>query len=482
MKNEEAPPKTHSETAAKDKIPVHEKLVYGLGGPAQFLAGAVGERMSQKVLTLQLGINPALISLSMMIFRFFDSFIDPLMGWISDNFRSKWGRRRPFMVVGIVLAGLTLPFFYRFDSTWGTGGIMTWFIGIGLVMAVFTTIFNVPFQSLKFEMTPDYHERTSVNAYASLVARGLTFVVPWTWWLTQQPLFTDLLPDGQPDTLQGVRNVSLIFAGLMILLGILPALICKERYYKKAIKTKKEPILKSLKLTLKNRTFLLILMTILFMQIEGITDGLAMYLNVYYVWGGDRSGASWVAGMSGTLASVAGISSIPVWAYLAKRVGKHQCLYAVFFLDFLIAAMVWVVYNPELPWLVIFNGVFDGILVAGMWTVIPSMMADVLDKDEWETGERREGIYAASMGWFNKFADTLFFGLSGPLLHFIGFRIAKEANQAEGVFTWIKISMSTVPAICAICMVVCISLYPLSEEKVREIRDKLEARRGAINP
>jgi len=470
-----------SVTAQKDKVPVVEKTLYGLGGPATYMGTFVGDKLSKQILNMQMGISPTLITLSIMVFRIYDGFLDPIMGWISDNTRSRWGRRKPFMFIGAILMALTVPLIYRFNPEWGTAYIIAWFIGIGLIFVTTQTLYNIPFQSLKMEMTPDYHERTSVNAYSSAIQKVIYFFLPWTWWLTQQPLFTDLLPDGQPDSLRGIQNVSLIFACVILVIGIIPSLICKERYYHKAKNNNKEPLLKSFKITFQSKPFRILIFIILFFQIEGLVEGLGGYLNVYHVWGGDRLNASRIGGIGGSLAAVVGLLSLPLWMKISKRFDKHRTLIVVFTIDFIAAIMVWFVYNPDYPYLVILMHFLNSILITGMWVVVPSLLADVIDHDELKTGERREGSFSSFFSWFHKLSGTLFYGLSGPIIDLIGFNAKLGGDQPPEVIGRMFLAMSILPACMGLLMILCMILYPLKQDTMLDIRKQLEERRGEIN-
>lgn len=468
-------------TADKDRIPIKEKVLYGLGSPALGMGQMVGDRISKQVLNMQLGIAPSLITLSIMFFRLCDGMMDPFMGWISDNFRSRWGRRKPFIFIGAILFAVTVPLIYRFNPEWGTAGILTWFIIFGLIAVTASTIYNIPYQSLKMEMSPDYDERTSINAYSSATVKLFYFILPWTWWLTQQPIFTDLLPNGQPDTLKGVHTVSIIYACIIFSIGIIPAIVCKERYYKKAKTNRKEPLWHSFRITFQNKPFRILVFIILFFQIEGLVEGLGMYLNVYYVWGGSQANASWYGGMGGTLGSVVGLLSIPLWSFISRRFGKDKTLYIVFILDFMAAVLVWFVYNPNHPWLVLVMAIMNGMLVTGLWVIVPSMLADVIDHDELRTGERREGSFSSFFSWFHKLSGTLFLGLSGPVLDLIGFNALHGGDQPPEVFSRMFMAMSIIPACMGILMIIFMILYPLKPDTMLDIRKQLEERRGEIN-
>lgn len=468
-------------TAAEDRIPVHEKSLYGLGAPALQMTTNIVDMQIQQVLVYGMGMSPAMKSVIVMIFRIWDSLIDPLMGWISDNTRTRFGRRRPYMLGGCIAMAFIMPFVWRFDSSWDMIWIATWFTIGGMLLSTATTAYNIPYQTLKMEMTPDYNERTSINVYSGIVIKLFSFIAPWVWAMTQMPFFTGQSVGEDPDTLLGVRNVAIWFAGLVIIIGLIPTFICKERYYSMASKQKKEPLLRSFKLTFQNKAFCMLLLFILLLNLEGLVMGMGGYLTTYYVLGGDLKQAAFLQGIGGTASTFLGLLSIPFFGWLAGRYGKERSLFFIVLAQIAMAASILVFYNPNYPWLVIIPAALNGPMIAGLWTVVPSMKADIVDEDELHTGERREGSFESVFSWFLKFSGTLFLGFSGFLVVLIGFKIDLKADQAEGVFRNMILLMFSVPFTFSIVEAWIIYKWPLTAGVMEDIRQKLEARRGKID-
>ncbi|MCU0772885.1 MAG: MFS transporter [Verrucomicrobia bacterium] len=476
-------PDTHrpQKTATEDKVPRHEKALYGLGSPSMGLVDQIIQYQVQQVLVYGLGMSPALNSMIVMIFRIVDALTDPVMGWISDNARTRFGRRRPFMFLGCLLMALILPFVWRFNEHWDMIWIAVWFVIFGILMSTATTIYNIPYQSLKMEMTPDYNERTSVNVYSGIVITLFGLISPWVWKLTQQPFFTGQLPGEEPNTLLGIRNIAIWFAGLVLIIGMIPTFVCKERYYAKAQKQKKEPFLRSLGLTFKSRPFLMMLALIFTMNLEGLVTGMGGYISLYYVFGGDKVFAATFTGVAGTIGGFLGFFSIPFFGKLATRFGKERSLLVVTVAHIVMAGSIWFCYNPKLPWLAVIPVLLNGLLIAGLWTVVPSMKADIVDDDEVRTGERREGSFESVFSWFQKFTGTVFTGISGFVVIAAGFQIKLGAAQADGVFTRMILMMSLIPMALGIIQCILIIKWPLTAGRMGEIRQVLEARRGKID-
>lgn len=476
-------PDTHrpQKTAAEDRIPKVEKVMYGLGSPSLGFVDQIINYQVQQVVVYGLGLSPAINSVMIMIYRIVDAITDPIVGWLSDNTRTRFGRRRPFMLMGCILMALIMPFVWRFNETWDHLWIAAWFVFFGVILTTATTLFNIPYQSLRMEMTPDYNERTSIAMYVGIVGTIFGLITPWVWKMTQQPFFTGQLPGEEPNTLLGIRNIAIWFAGLALILGLIPTFLCKERYYSKAKTQKKEPILNSLKLTFRSKPFLMMLAIIFTMNLEGLVMGMGGYTSLYYVFGGDKVFAATFTGVTGTIGGFLGFFSIPFFGKLATRFGKERSLLVVTIAHIVMAGGIWFCYNPALPWLAMLPGLLNGILIGGLWTVVPAMKADIVDDDEARTSERREGSFESIFSWFQKFTGTIFSGLSGFIVIAAGFEIDLGANQTEGVFTRMILLMSTIPMLLGALQLVLILKWPLTAGRMQEIRETLEARRGKID-
>jgi GPH family glycoside/pentoside/hexuronide:cation symporter len=469
-------------TSDKDKLPLREKAVYGLGNQSMGMVNQVIEYQVQQVLVYGMGMSPVWKGIIIMIFRIWDAFSDPIMGWLSDNTRSRYGRRRPYMFFGTLAMAALLPFVWRFNEGWDMLTIAIWFTLFGMITSTATTVFNIPYQTLKMEMTPDYNERTSINTYAAVVSSIFAIAIaPWIWKMTQQPFFTGQAPSDEPNTLLGIRNLSIWFAVLAVILGLLPTFFCKERYYTKAATQKKEPLLQSLKLTFRNKPFIMMLGIILAGNLDSLVVGMGGYISLYYVFGGDKVFAASFMGVAGTIGGVVGLLSAPFFGGLAKRIGKERALLVVTAIHCVMALSILVVYNPDYPMLAIIPAILAGPMTTAFWVIVPSMKADIIDDDELNTGERREGSFESIFSWFLRFTMTVFSGFSGFIVVLLGFDISMETDQADGVFRNMIIAMALVPAALAALQFYLIMKWPLTVDRMAEIRATLEARRGEID-
>ena len=303
----------------KDKVPRREKLAFGFGGFAEVLMSNAVLSLALPIYNMGLGLSPILIGYAIGIPRLWDAITDPLMGNITDNTRSKWGRRHPYIILGVILTSFLFVIMWMPPANLSKTGLFVYFLIVSILYFTAYTIFVVPWNALGFELTPDYNERTRVMAYKTFFGSvGGTLFLPWIYkmcfWLG--PNKNELI---------GVRFVAVFFGLLMICTGILPAIFCKEN--SQAQLQPKIPIIKAFKFTFSNKPFLMICGTILLM-IMGImlVNPFGMYINIYYIFGGDKAAGATLQAIGGVSYGVMGMISVPFVSYLGTHLGKKRTL------------------------------------------------------------------------------------------------------------------------------------------------------------
>ncbi|MFA5257371.1 MAG: MFS transporter [Opitutales bacterium] len=468
-----------SKIALLDRVSFGRKVAYGLGANVDVFAVWVLIQIANPVFNMGMGVGTHLVSSALMIFRLWDAFTDPVMGWISDNTRTRWGRRRPYLVLGAVLCAATYPLIWFFPRDLSEYQLFAWFIGFGLLFYTAFTVWAMPWASLLMEMTPDVDERTRVTAVRGFFQAFSAVAMGATWWFIRRPMFADPLT-GLPDNVAGMRFVSIILAVVFLVCGILPAIFVKERYYTH-LKQDKVTLFKSLRETLSNRSFVyLILITILFMLGTNMVFSLGPYLSVYYVLGGDESAAAVFSNYQSWIYFATNAGFLLFWTWLAERIGKRRTLFIAMSLVIGAGLSNWFNYNPEYPYLMLMVTVLLGPAYSGIWLMIPSITADIIDEDELHSGERREGSFAAVSSWVGKFSMSIAFGLSGWIMKWLGFDVKLGTNQVDGVFTNMRLTMTVVPVLTVIGALLLMRHVHMSTARVREIRGELEARRGKV--
>lgn len=470
-----------SKVPAKDRVPFWQKVAYGLGGPVEGTANWIPAQNLTPVFNIGLGLSPALLGIITMLWRAWDAFSDPIMGNISDNARTRWGRRRPFIVAGAILAGCTMPLMWWAPREMSEAMTFVWLLLTGIIFYTCFTIWSMPYYSLHLEMSPDYDERTNITAYRTIPQQFLQVCAGWILAAASLSIFSTNT-DGTPDLVNGMRYISIGLAIVTICLGILPGIFVKERYYaKETSKQAKQKLLPSLKQTLSTKPFLIVV-GIVFTKMFGfgLVGTLGFYVNAYYVCQGDIKLAATITGVKTTLLFAPNLLAVPICTWLATRYGKKFVLYMVATSGLIGNLLIFVCYTPANPWLQLIPPLLIGPVSVGLWLIVPAMQADVADYDELQTGVRREGSFSAVFSWTTKVSGTLTSGIGGILLVWTGFNVDFGTNQPEHVLTNLRNYYALIPIGFILINLVLVYNYKLSRERMAEIRSKLEARRGVI--
>ncbi len=210
----------HYKTAPEDVVPFGQKLAFGSGHLAnQLFPAALGVFMI--ILVLALRMDPFLAGLLAAIPRLMDALTDPIMGYISDNTRSKWGRRKPYIFLGSIITGVTFMIMWQLYPENSQTYNFFFFLGMSIIFYIGYTIFATPLIGLGYEMTPDYNERTRLMAVSQWLGQMAWVIAPWFWVIIYNQSIYDTAPEG-------ARNLSIWVGALCMVLGIMPALFCKE--------------------------------------------------------------------------------------------------------------------------------------------------------------------------------------------------------------------------------------------------------------
>ena len=218
---------THYRTAPEDRVKMTHRLAYGAGAFVNnLLAAASGSMMI--VLNLGLGMNPALVGLLGALPRLTDAFTDPIMGYISDNTRTRWGRRRPFIFTGVFVAAILFALLWQLPSGKGEDFYFVWFLVGSILFYMGYTWWVTPWVALGYELTPDYHERTRLMGTQNFIGQLAYVVSPWFLWIMNSgTFFRDAA--GEPDQVAGAAGLAIVIGLVTIGLGVLPAIFLRER-------------------------------------------------------------------------------------------------------------------------------------------------------------------------------------------------------------------------------------------------------------
>ena len=467
-------------TPGSDRLPMRQKIGFGLGAFLDMWGHWLYPSLAFHVFNIFLGVAPGLISTVQMVKIFIDAASDAIFGWISDNTRTRYGRRRPFILVGGILAGVGLPLMFAVGRGWTDTQYFIFMLVSMLIYVPVMSCFNMPWVSLGSEMTPDYHERTTVMAIRNAIQKLPELAMFFAAQFTTLAFFHDA--HGKPDILRGAQVYTAILGAIMVAVSIAIFLLTRERYYEKLVSRTQShiPFADTLWRTLRCQPFRAVLLMALAYGIgTAMVGALGYYATVYYVCKGDVTLATqWNTAMG--LAGMAfGFAGIPFFSWIARRQGKRAALATV--LAMAIAAFIgdWWFYDPERPYLQLFACGFVAFTGAGFWTLYGATIGDVVDYDEMQTGQRREGSFSACQSWITKVGIALGVGASGWILQFTGFDSKQAVQTPEAIF-WIRLLLSGIPVIGLVLALIAILRFPLTEARMGEIRQRLEATRGQV--
>jgi len=469
----------HFETALEDRLPFMQKFAYGLGMLANNLqAAAVGALPI--ILNLGLGMDPRLVGLLGSIPRLFDAFIDPVIGYISDNTRTRWGRRRPLIFWGAILSGIIFALMWQLYPG-HTEMFYFWvFLAASVVFFTVYAIFSIPLVGYGYELTADYHERTRLMGFSNIMGQVAWLLCPGFYWFIYNPKFFA----GQFGAVQGARTLAIIVGLCIIVFGVMPAIFTKERMGLPPRDS--EGVLKSTKkffkgfiATWKSGPFLkLCLATFLIFNGYQLGASFTFYNMTYYLFGGDASRASKLNLWFGISSSVATFAIIWLTTWVSTKIGKRRTFYIMTSLSLFGFVAKWFTYDPGHPYMLLLSAPLISFGIGSLFTVVGAMVADVCDLDELKTGERREGMYGAIYWWMVKLGMAAAALLAGFLLNATGFNVALKGAQTARTLYLMRACDCGIPLIASAIAIWAVVTYGVTEAKAHEIRLELEKRRG----
>lgn len=574
---------THQTSPAADRVPFFQKFVYGLGSMANDSQAAWIGQMAA-ILILGLGIPPYMAGLIGFIPRIFDAMNDPLIGYWSDNTRTRFGRRRPFIFWGAIASGIIYMFMFRLFPESGPVFNGWYFLILQVLFFAAFTCYSIPWIALGYEMTPDYHERTAVQGWSRALAQIAWLVSPWCWAIMYNQNWFSNPTTGAADPVLGIRTVSVIIGLVLIAAGVLPAIFIKE-HFSDLPKPKKitgdffknlrshdskflfkifavctvlafffsfyipwkdvpfnslaakivtillggvlfsgfyllcyaNPVLKKLfddiALTLKIKVFVKICATT-FLIFNGfmLSSTFILWVVFFYLFknapdtGLAYSAGGKMLGIYGTFSAICTVIVIPQIVKLSKKLGKRNAFYITIPLSIVGYAMKWLAYNQVHPadsklWEMLGGSSFINFMqvcvflakehfllllcaplivfgLGSLFTILLSMLGDICDLDELETGERREGMFSAVYWWMVKLGLAIAGLLGGAMLSWTGFSQDLGIGQAAGTLFWMRVFDVCIPIVTSVIALFIIGKFDLTEEKANDVRRKLEARRG----
>ena len=471
-------------TTSRDRIPLGQKAAFGAGNLVNnLLPGSLG--VFSFFLLTAFGMDPLLAGLLGGLPRFYDAISDPIMGYITDNTKSRFGRRRPYIFVGAFLSGGLFALLWQLNPENTQMYNFWYFLILSIVYITGNTIFSTPYIGLGYEMTTDYNERTRLMGFSQTIGQIAWMVVPWFWVIIANPNIFE-------SQAIGVRRLSVIVGAVCILLGLLPALFCKELDQKnitnrdditfKNLANNFRGLLKNMVLIFKNKPFVRLCgATFLVFNGYQMVASFSYFIILFYMFQGDYgTTGTWPAWFSTVSALCTAFLIIPIITRMSNKWGKRNAFIIATFISIVGYALKWWGFNPANPWMMFMPVPLMVFGIGGLFTLMMSMTADVCDLDEYNNGmPRREGTFGAIYWWMVKLGQGLALVLGGLVLKLVGFD-QNSAMQTAETLTRLRISDILVPAATAGMAIWVMWNYDLTEDKANFIKGELIKRRGEL--
>ncbi len=452
-----------------ERLTLITKIAYGVGD----MGGSAVVTIKGFFLTAFLldvaGLRPGAVGVIFLVAQIWDAVTDPVVGVWSDRTRTRWGRKRPWLLFG------ALPFGLAYLLNWvvpdlGGVGLFVYYLGVALLLRTAFTVVGIPYGALTPELTRDYDARTSLNAYRfsfNLIGSILA--------ITLHPLLVGLGGD--------VFAGNLISAGVVGLFIVLSLLFTFRYTYE--LTPIEEPgeragwglsgpvksIVREFRQAFESRSFLFVTGIYFFswLTLLLVQNNLLLFIRYY---------AEVEAQFTGIILAfqLSAILFLSVWGFLSRRIGKRGVYAAGALLWALGLAALYVVPRGEVMLYYLVSSLI-GMGAAVAYLIPWSMLPDVIEEDELRTGRRREGVFYGMFVFLQKLGLSVGLAASGFALEAAGYLTPGTAGEAvaqpEAVLTTLRLLVSFVPATLLLLSLPLAYFYPLTRERYASIRERL---------
>jgi GPH family glycoside/pentoside/hexuronide:cation symporter len=469
-----------SKLRSSSQVSFGQKVAFGIGMLSnQMFPAALSIFMV--VLVQNYGFPTWMWAILFFLPRVFDAFTDPIMGFISDNTKSVWGRRRQYVLLGAIIMGVSFALLWQLYIDNSLSYNFSYFLIWSIIFYLGLTIFSVPYVAMGYEMSDDFHERTSIMAVAQWIGQWAWVIAPWFWVV----MYDDSWFGTTPET---TRTLGIWVGAIFALLAMAPALFIKSKSTKddnsltpltlKTVGESFKQIINNFKEAFKIEQFKkLCFATFLIYNAFNVVAGFSFFIVVYYLFKGDAA----AAGLWPTLlGSIGALSTtflvIPIVAKLSKVMGKKKAFMISQGISILGYIMLWFLFIPGKPYMFLFALPFFSFGIGSLFTLMMSMTSDVIDIDELNTGKRREGVFGAIYWWMVKFGFAIAGLLTGAIMTLVGF--VPDTVNSEASITGIRLFYSGLPILGTLGAMWIMNTYDLTEEKAKEVSAELEKRKS----
>ncbi len=483
----EHPPNPHAEvttpaqtTEVSTRLSLWTKLVYGTGDWGLSSFGTIRQIFYAIFLTDVVGLEPRLASVAALAGIIWDAINDPLVGMLSDNVKTRWGRRRPFLLIFAIPYGLGFLLLWWAPPWQSQIWLMIHMTLAFMISDTLQTLVSVPFYALTPEMTPDYDERTSLTGYRmlfNLLASLATAVAA--------PIIVDSALKAGFTLQQGYLVVAALFGGLAVIPFIAMFFVVRERTGYRPPET--PAFRETLRTAWQNIPFRFA--TGLYMLNWITFDLVALMLPfflVYWVAGGDLLATVEVFGQRIALESVVfglllitAVAALPFWTWLSHHYSK-RIAYVLGMSFWAGVQLLIILIQPAQVGFILVLAMLAGLSVSTAHVLPDAIFPDVIEWDELRTRQRHEGVYYGTKNFVRKLTGAFSIFLALQVLGWFGYQAPPDGvtqfSQSETTLWAIRILTGPMGAILLISAVVVAWFYPLTRERHARIR-RLLARR-----
>ncbi|MDO5506275.1 MAG: glycoside-pentoside-hexuronide (GPH):cation symporter [Pseudoxanthomonas suwonensis] len=407
------------------------------------------------------GVSAGLAGLVLLLPRIWNVVTDPLMGAISDRTRSRWGRRRPYLVVGALLWGAAFAAMFALPVQQDPTVTAIWFVAIYLVVNTGVTLYHVPYSAMAPEMTSDYDERLSLVGYKEMAARIAVLLA-----IAGAPL----LLEAAEMPAQGYRWIGLTFGGLIVVSGLV-AFATTGRAPAVAFQPQKMSLREQWNTLKRNRPLGILSLTYLFGNIASVAFSALLIYFITVVHGQSPA----LMGILYPLGALTSVVLTPVWARMGARIGKREACriaYIGLIIGWLSPGLVpqgavWALYL-----LMFVHGAFN----AAAELLPNAMVPDTVEYDELNSGARREGTIYGAWIFVQQTGMALGGFVASLALVVFGYQSGVEQHP-EYVVTGLRWGFAAVPALMLLIAWWLVGKYDLSAERFATIQSQLAERR-----
>lgn len=468
-------------SSATNKVPMGQKIAFGVGMLAnQMFPAAMGIFMV--VLVQDLGFPGWMWGVIFFAPRAFDAILDPIMGYISDNTRSRWGRRRQYVFIGSLIMGVSFACLWQLYRENSVAYNFTYVMLWSFVFYLGLTIFGVPYVSMGYEMSDDYHERTNVMAISQWIGQWAWVIAPWFWVIMYDP-------DWFPTADEATRTLAVWVAVVFTLCAMAPAFFIKSESTKDRVDY--EPLnlsgifgsLKNIALGFKEAFSSvpfrrLCIATFLIFNGFNTIASFTFFVIKSHLFNDDASAVGvWPTLFGSVGALITTFLVIPIVAWMSKALGKKRAFILSQGISIIGYVLLWFLMIPGKPYMFLFALPFHSFGIGGLFTIMMSMTSDVLDIDELNTGKRREGVFGAIYWWMVKLGFAFAGALSGLILTAVNYQSGGGA-QPEGAVDGLRMFFSGLPILCTLIAIAVMWNYKVDENYAKEVRAKLDQRKS----